>query len=95
MYAHLRKDAVDVYGYERGRLLLANSFECRTTPDRIYYLLYIWKQLGFEQERDELHLTGDLNDKELLLPELRKFIRQVFIMNPATNLDLQAITLCE
>ena len=63
--------------------------------DRVYYLLYIWKQLGFEQERDELHLTGDLNDKELLLPELRKFIRQVFIMNPATNLDLQAITLCE
>ena len=54
--------------------------------------LYIWKQLGFEQERDELHLSGDLNDKELLLPELRKFIRQVFIMNPATNLDLQAIT---
>ena len=95
MYAHLRKDAVDVYGYERGRLLLANSFECRSTPDRVYYLLYIWKQLGFEQERDELHLTGDLNDKELLLPELRKFIRQVFIMNPATNLDLQAITLCE
>ena len=55
MYAHLRKDAVDVYGYERGRLLLANSFECRSTPDRVYYLLYIWKQLGFEQERDELH----------------------------------------
>ena len=95
MYAHLRKDAVDVYGYERGRLLLANSFECRSTPDRVYYLLYTWKQLGFEQERDELHLTGDLNDKELLLPELRKFIRQVFIMNPAYNLDLQAINLCE
>ena len=95
MYTHLRKDAVDVYGYERGRLLLANSFACKTTPDRIYYLLYIWKQLGFEQERDELHLTGDLSDKELLLPELRKFIRQVFVMNPAANLDLQAITLCE
>lgn len=95
MYAHLRKEAVDIYGYERGRLLLANSFDCKATTDRIYYLLYIWKQLGFEQERDELHLTGDLSDKELLLPELRKFIRQVFILNPATNLDLQAITLCE
>ncbi|MDE6347624.1 MAG: DUF3822 family protein [Bacteroides sp.] len=95
MYAHLRKDAVDLYGYERGRLLMANSFSCRTTPDRIYYLLYVWQQLGFEQEHDELHLAGDLHDKELLLPELRKFIRQVFILNPATNLDLQAITLCE
>lgn len=95
MYAHLRKEAIDVYGYERGHLLLANSFECRATSDRLYYLLYIWKQLGFEQERDELHLTGDLCDKEQLLPELQKFIRQVFIMNPATNLDLQAINLCE
>lgn len=41
MYAHLRKDAADVYAYERGRLLLANSFECKSTPDRIYYLLYM------------------------------------------------------
>ncbi len=95
MYANLRKEAIDVYSYERGRLLLANSFKCSTTPDRIYYLLYIWKRLGFEQERDELHLTGALSDKEQLLPELRKFIRQVFIMNPATNLDLQAINSCE
>lgn len=95
MYAHLRKDAADLYCYDRNRLLLANSFECKQTPDRVYYLLYIWKQLGFEQMRDELHLTGDLTDKEALLSELRKFIRQVFIMNPATNLDLQAITTCE
>lgn len=95
MYAHLRKDAVDIYAYERGRLLLANSFACKETNDRLYYLLYIWKQLGMEQERDELHLTGELSDKEQLLPELRKFIRQVFIMNPAANLDLQAINLCE
>ncbi|MDE5710848.1 DUF3822 family protein [Bacteroides sp.] len=95
MYVHLRKEAADIYSFERGRLLLANSFGCKATADRLYYLLYIWKQLGLEQERDELHLTGDLQDKEALLPELRKFIRQVFVMNPANNIDLQAITLCE
>ncbi len=95
VYAHLRHDAADIYAYERGHLLLANSFECHTTADRLYYLLYIWKQLELEQERDELHLTGELHDKEELLPELRKFIRQVFVMNPAANLDFQAITLCE
>lgn len=95
MYAHLRKEAVDIYAYERGRLLLANSYACKETNDRIYYLLYLWKQLGMDQERDELHLTGELADKEVLMPELRKFIRQVFIMHPAANLDLQAINLCE
>lgn len=96
MYAYLRKDAAEIYCYDRGHLLFANSFECKHTADRVYYLLYIWKQLGLEQGRDELHLTGDLSDKENLLSELQKFIRQVFIIPSATNLDLQAIiTTCE
>ena len=83
MYASVRKDAIDIYCFERGQLLLANSFECMQTEDRIYYLLYVWKLLEFNQERDELHLTGTLSDKETLMNELKKFIMQVFIMNPA------------
>lgn len=95
MYVHLRKEATEIYAYERGRLAFANTFACKETNDRLYYILCVWKQLGMAQERDELHLTGELYDKEQLLPELKKFIRQVFIMNPAANLDLQAINLCE
>ena len=95
MYASLRNDAIDLYCFERGHLLFANSFECKQTADRVYYLLYIWKQLDFNQERDELHLTGLIKDKEALIRELRKFILQVFIMNPETNIDMQALLVCE
>ena len=95
LYASLRNDAIDLYGYERGHLLLVNSFECKKTEDRIYYLLYTWNKLEFNQERDELHLTGLLKDKETLVRELRKFIQQVFIMSPETNIDIQALTTCE
>lgn len=95
MYATVRQDAIDIYCFERGHLLLANSFECTHTADRIYYLLYAWKQMEFNQERDELHLSGSLPDKENLLKELKKFILQVFIMNPTTNIDIQAILSCE
>ena len=95
MYVNVRKEEISVYAYERGRLLLANSFPCKVIADRIYYLLYIWKQLAFDQERDELHLSGLLDEKELLLTELRKYIRQVFVMNPIQNIDLQAINECE
>ena len=77
------------------KMAFANTFACKETNDRLYYILCVWKQLGMAQERDELHLTGELYDKEQLLSELKKFIRQVFIMNPAANLDLQAINLCE
>lgn len=95
MYASIRQEGIDIYCFERGHLLLANSFECTHTEDRIYYLLYVWKQLEFNQERDELHLTGTLPDKEILMNELKKFILQVFIMNPATNIDMQALLTCE
>ena len=95
MYASVRNEAIDIYCFERGHLLLANSFECTHTEDRIYYLLYVWKQLEFNQERDELHLTGMLPDKEKLINELKKYILQVFIMNPATNIDMQALLTCE
>ena len=36
-----------------------------------------------------------LSDKEFLLNELKKFILQVFIMNPVTNIDMQALLTCE
>ena len=95
MYASLRQDAVDIYCFERGHLLLTNSFECTHTEDRIYYLLYVWKQLEFNQERDELHLTGILPEKEKLINELKKFILQVFVLNPSSNIDMQALLTCE
>jgi len=38
---------------------------------------------------------GTLPDKETLMSELKKFILQVFIMNPATNIDMQALLTCE
>ena len=99
IYNILKKNnVVIVFGIDRSAysfLLLANSFKCSHTEDRIYYLLYAWKQLEFNQERDELHLTGTLPDKEILMNELRKFILQVFIMNPATNIDMHALLTCE
>jgi hypothetical protein len=57
--------------------LLFNAFACRLTADRVYYLLYIWKQLGMDAEHDTLHLTGEIREREELLAELRKYVRQV------------------
>lgn len=95
MYVHLRKDAADAFAFSQGRLLTINSYACREMIDRLYYLLYLWKSLGFDQQNDELHLCGQLDAKMQLVDELRKFIRNVYIMNPTENIDLQYITTCE
>lgn len=50
---------MDTFALDKGRLQLANSYTINNTGDCSYYLLNIWKQLGYDQEHDELHLTGD------------------------------------
>lgn len=108
MFAYQRKDSVDILCYDYGRILLINNFKCVETADVIYYLLYVWKQLDFNQERDELHLTGTFQDKEGLVGGLKQFINNVFVINPASELslngiseledipfDLQTLSLCE
>ncbi|BEH00440.1 DUF3822 family protein [Bacteroides sedimenti] len=108
MYACLREKSVDVLCYERGRLLLINNFKCSATSDIIYYLLYVWKELDFNQERDELHLSGNFADKEGVVNGLKRFVRQLFVIKPDSvfssdgnvktekiPFDLQALSLCD
>ena len=79
-----------------------------TTEDTCYYLLNVWKMLGYDQERDELHLTGDLSQQASLMGELKKYIRKIFIINPQAELhsatdtpieevpfDIQSLLICE
>lgn len=96
MYVNLWEEEMEVYVYERSRLQTSNTFPCRETSDQVYYALYLWKLQGLDQERDELHLAGGTSEKrEALLAQLKRYIRQVFVLTPADNLDLQTITLCE
>ena len=95
-YVNLWEEEMEVYVYERSRLQTSNTFPCRETSDQVYYALYLWKLQGLDQERDELHLAGGTSEKrEALLAQLKRYIRQVFVLTPADNLDLQTITLCE
>ncbi len=108
MYVNLSDNGIDIFCFERGQLLFLNSFPCHLPEDRSYYLLYVWKQLGLDQERDELHLAGHPTGREELIRILKRFIKQVFVNNPPSQynyisehstedipFDLQSIYLCE
>ena len=96
LYVHLRENLLETFVFDRGKLLLVNNFPCKKTADRVYYLLYIWQQQGLSQEKDQLHLSGNIDNKEDLLNELHKFLRNIFV-SPQQNipLDIQTILTCE
>lgn len=95
MYVQVHRGELDVFCYDRGRLLLCNSYPCTQEEDRVYYLLYVWNTLGFDQERDELHLCGRVGAADGWLDGLRRFVRQVSVMAHAGKVDLLTKNLCE
>ena len=103
MYAHLTPHQMDIFAFDHDKLMLINSFSCKLLPDQVYYLLYVWKQLGFSQEKDSLYLSGKCTHKQALLVELHKFIRQISVMESPLALqtdqeipfDIQTLSICE
>lgn len=83
LYAYFREKSLDVFSFAQNRFKFCNSFAVGTTDDAIYYMLAAWKQLGLQAEHDELYLTGDLTEHDNLKEELTKFIKRVFVINPA------------
>lgn len=94
LYVNLRNEALDVICLEHGKLLLANSYYCRETGDRAYYLLYVWKQLGFDQERDDISMLGTVPERDLLIQQLDKYIRHRFLLPKSVEDDLKNIWKC-
>ena len=97
LYAHFQPNQMTIFAFDKGKLLLVNTFNCKQISDRVYYMLYVWQQLGFSQEKDQLYLTGKMDNQEELLTELNKFLRQVTPLPTLNNLpfDIQTLMTCE
>jgi hypothetical protein len=96
---HERK--IDIFCFQQNKFSFCNSFDAKHIRDAVYYLLYVWKQLQFDQLNDELHLVGDLflndtvsaqQDRELLLSELRRFLQKVYVINPSAEFNRAQVT---
>jgi glutaredoxin-related protein len=94
MYVNLRNEAIDIFCLDHGRLLLANSYDCREIADRIYYILYIWKQLNLDQERDEILFYGNMPEKDMLIAQADKYIRHHYILNQSVEATIKSLCKC-
>ena len=51
-----------------------------------------WKQLGLDARHDELHLAGDLAERDVLTAEAQQFIKRVFYINPSGEFNRAPVT---
>ena len=91
MYLYLQRRTVSIMAYEHGRILFVNTFPNRGEEDVLYYVLNVWKQLGFSQTHDELYLMGGAFADEALVDGVRKFVKTVSSVNPSAEFNRSSL----
>ncbi len=92
LYAYFHDKKMDVFSFQQNRFRFTNSFNTNLVPDAVYFILNIWKQLAFDNKRDELHLVGELPARDELMQELHTFIQNVYVVNPKAEFNRAPIT---
>jgi hypothetical protein len=77
MFATVRRSMVDICCFNDNRLLFANTFTCNQPSDFLYYLCYVWKQVGMNQLTDKLSISGDAAVTGRAMQPIHSFIKHV------------------
>ena len=90
LHLHLKRETSDlVMTANRNGLVMANTYPTPTPQDTIYFALHAFKTFGLDAKRDELLLTGDKQLRDIVTPDLRKYVSYVMpAIMPAAALQI-------
>ena len=92
LYGYFHDRRMEVFSFAQNRFKFCNSFAVTNARDALYYLLAAWKQLGLDARHDELHLAGDLAERDELTAEAQQFVKRVFYINPSGEFNRAPVT---
>ena len=102
LYVVIHEGIMNAICFDKGALTFANSFHYSDSADIVYYILYIWKQVGLDQMMDELFLYANPTMFQELKEILQNYLLKINILEtgiaPADTdipLDIKALFECE
>jgi len=85
LYAYFHDKKMELFAFAQNRFKYVNTFHTARAHDALYFTLYVWKQLGFNHETDELHLVGAMPDEQWLTEHLHIYLQRVFVISPKAD----------
>jgi hypothetical protein len=92
LYAYFHEKRLELFAFRQNRFRFCNSFMASRPKDAIYFICYVWQQLQLQSKYDELHLVGDIPTGEALSDELRQYVQNVLVINPAADFSQHPVT---
>ncbi|MDR2682269.1 MAG: DUF3822 family protein [Dysgonamonadaceae bacterium] len=82
MFLFGEKGGIHVLGFSHRQLLLSNYFRCESADEAVYYALYLFKQLKFNQLKDYVYLV---KTEKALEDAVGKYVQNVTVCENFKN----------
>jgi len=92
LYGYFHDKKLDIFSFSKNRFRFCNTFDTTKEKDAVYFLLFVWKQLGMDAKCDEMHLVGTLPERETLITMLHEYIAKPYVINPTAEYNRAPIT---
>lgn len=92
LYGYFHDRRLEIFSYGQNRFKFCNAFDGHDAHDALYYLLYVWKQLGMQIGSDELFLAGEIPEQQWLTEEAGKYVQRAYVIRPAGEFNRAPVT---
>ncbi len=92
LYGYFHDKKVDIFAFTQNRFRFYNRYDTNNPQDAVYFLLYVWKQLGMDQQKDELYISGQLPEGQTLIENLQNYLRKAYTVNPSAEFNRAPLT---
>lgn len=81
IFLHIYRQHIALTVVDQGQLLFHNWFGFKASPDCLYYVLLVYKQLGLQPQKHPLYLSGELVMESEIHQLLHKYIKTLHYIN--------------
>lgn len=92
LFAYFHDRQLSVFAFAKNRFRFANTFNATEVTDSAYFILYVWQQLVMDHKKDELYYVGNMPNADGLRAELKKYVQNVYPINPSAEFNRAPIT---
>ena len=79
MFVNITDEKIEIIAIKNNCFQYSNIFDYKEPTDIIYFTLNAWNMLGFNQQTDELKISGMKDIRTQVMPTLRKYINYVML----------------
>ena len=95
MYVFLHDGKMDMFSFDRNRFKFFNSFPAGHTANIIYFVMQVWQLTGMKVDTDALYIMGDGDNGEDVKDNLKKYLKNVYLINAQADFNRAPATKIE